>query len=59
MPTIRVTAYQCSRCGHTWLPKGDRPKSARCPHCKSGAWDKPLKLIRHPLTGNERVAGTY
>ena len=41
MPTVRVSALKCSRCGHVWLQRGaDRP--LLCPKCKSLRWDRPV-----------------
>lgn len=29
------------RCGHEWLPRGERPRV--CPKCKSANWDQPKR----------------
>jgi DNA-directed RNA polymerase subunit RPC12/RpoP len=43
--TIRVTAYHCLRCLHTWLPRREgRP--VQCPACHSPYWDKPRKIAK-------------
>ena len=47
MPTTTVSAWVCSRCGHTWVGKaqhqgrGSEPKV--CPKCASPYWDVPRK----------------
>lgn len=47
MPDTQVTmsAYQCNRCDHVWVPKlyksDSRPKV--CPKCKSAYWESPRR----------------
>jgi rubrerythrin len=38
------TVYRCERCGHEWIPRGDRPPDV-CPSptCKSPYWDRPRR----------------
>jgi len=42
MPTVKVSAFKCSVCGHIWLPvkdwKGSKPIS--CAKCKTPYWDR-------------------
>ncbi len=34
--------YQCERCGHEWIPRGDLAEEPRvCPKCKSPYWNQP------------------
>lgn len=41
MPIVKVEAFQCNRCKHTWLPRSfpkmEPPRT--CPSCKSPYWD--------------------
>lgn len=41
--TVILEGCRC-RCGHEWLPKGERPRV--CPKCKSANWDRPKKFER-------------
>ena len=42
MPRVSIPGFECSRCGHVWVARGDAvPKL--CPRCKSPLWDKPIK----------------
>jgi rubredoxin len=45
MPTIKVDAYQCARCGHIWLPREPTKRENRppvlCAKCKSAYWNIP------------------
>jgi len=36
---IRIIAFHCEQCGHTWLPRSEE-RPALCPKCKSLRWDK-------------------
>lgn len=38
---IARIGYRCLRCGHTWVPRGER-RPRMCPKCKSVNWDVPL-----------------
>lgn len=43
MPRVPITTmgYQCARCGHEWLPRGDVQLPKVCPKCHSAWWDTP------------------
>ena len=43
MPRVPITimGYQCARCGHEWLPRGDVQEPKVCPSCHSAWWDTP------------------
>jgi len=46
MPIIKVSGFECLRCGHKWAPKKivDEPTKPKiCPKCKSPYWDLPRK----------------
>ncbi len=38
-PPIPRALAKCLRCGYQWFPRAAHP--AKCPHCRSVAWDKP------------------
>ena len=37
---ITVFGYRCTRCDHTWVPRGGTAPRV-CPKCKSPYWDRP------------------
>lgn len=39
---MEVTKYECTRCGHVWIPKKEIVKC--CPNCNSPYWNKPRHL---------------
>ncbi|MGO9646140.1 MAG: hypothetical protein ACLPY5_15520 [Candidatus Bathyarchaeia archaeon] len=39
---IEVEGYECTRCGHQWIPRSDDHPTI-CPKCKSPYWDRPKK----------------
>ena len=41
MAKIQVWAWQCERCGHTWVPREVDSQPKVCPKCKSPYWDRP------------------
>lgn len=42
MAKIMLEGFQCERCGHQWVKRGeDEPKV--CPKCKSPYWNVPRK----------------
>jgi formylmethanofuran dehydrogenase subunit E len=45
MPRITVTveAFECSNCGHVWLPHANTPPNGPkvCSKCSSHYWDRP------------------
>jgi len=41
MPKIKVDAYQCTRCGHVWMPRKTGKEPTVCPKCKSPYWNEP------------------
>ena len=50
MAIIKITGFECERCGHKWCPKSinqSDPDSVLlptiCPKCKSPYWNKPRK----------------
>lgn len=45
MPVITVSAHQCGKCGHVWLPRDTR-HVVRCAKCKTPYWDT--------VTGNSK-----
>jgi hypothetical protein len=44
-PKVKVDAYECTRCGHVWVPRKDTTLPVTCPNrkCNSPYWDKPRK----------------
>jgi uncharacterized OB-fold protein len=38
-----VPGFKCSRCGHTWAPRGGPEPPTVCPKCKNPNWNKPPK----------------
>lgn len=43
MAKLQVWAWQCERCGHTWVPRDTETTPRVCPKCKSPYWDRPRK----------------
>ena len=41
MGTIKIQAFRCDRCDHTWAPRDSTKKPCVCPKCKSPYWDVP------------------
>jgi hypothetical protein len=41
MSIVKVEAFRCDRCGHTWLPRKHAKKPRYCPSCHSPYWDAP------------------
>lgn len=42
--TFEVEGYECSRCGHRWIPRTKTDvEPTICPKCKSPYWNKPRK----------------
>jgi DNA-directed RNA polymerase subunit RPC12/RpoP len=42
--TFEVEGYECSRCGHKWIPRTKtETEPTICPKCKSPYWDKPRR----------------
>ena len=41
MPKVQVDGFQCTRCGHVWVPRDISDPPAVCPKCKSPYWDRP------------------
>ena len=39
---VILEGYECERCKHKWLPRGEAPKV--CPKCKSPYWDRPRRI---------------
>ena len=35
---IEVEGFQCERCGHKWVPRGNDEEPSVCPKCKSPGW---------------------
>jgi hypothetical protein len=62
MPQLEVSACQCARCGHIWLPTGWNGEPAElpkcCAKCKSPYWNTPKRVpdanpvIGHPKRSN-------
>ena len=45
MGETTIKAFQCDRCGHSWLPRLKiEQKPTICPKCKSAYWDKPRRI---------------
>lgn len=42
LTTQERAQYQCTRCGHTWIPRQTEPPK-HCPSCKSPYWDRPRR----------------
>jgi len=40
-PKVKVDAWRCSRCSHTWVSKAATVRPVTCPRCKSPYWNKP------------------
>ena len=49
MPRVKVEVegFQCSRCGHKWIPRLKNEIPSNCPTCQTRKWDWP----KDPLTG--------
>src|SRR5918996_219519 len=44
--TFEVEGYECSRCGHRWIPRTKTDTEPTiCPKCKSPYWDKPRMSV--------------
>src|SRR5882724_2849698 len=43
MPKVQIWGFQCSRCGHKWLPREGIEHPQVCPKCKSPYWDRPRR----------------
>lgn len=50
MSIVKVEAFRCDRCGHTWLPRQHKKKPKNCPACHSPYWDTPTDSPS-PLAG--------
>ena len=45
MGKTMIEAYQCDRCGHSWLARlKTEEEPAICPKCKSAYWNKPRRI---------------
>jgi len=45
MAIIKLTGYQCDRCGHEWTPRlKTEEEPAMCPKCKTAYWNKPRRI---------------
>ncbi len=42
MAEVQLKGYQCERCEHIWLPRGEG-KPVVCPLCGSPYWDRPRR----------------
>lgn len=53
MPNVTLDGYQCSQCGHAWLPRGEE-RPLLCPKCKSLRWDRttPAKNKKKAISAN-------
>lgn len=51
MSIVKVDAYRCDRCGHTWLPRKGGALPGACPSCHSPYWNAPRQLPAHPKAG--------
>jgi predicted nucleic acid-binding Zn-ribbon protein len=40
---IAVLGYECTRCGHIWVPKNTEVKPKTCPNCRSPYFDTERK----------------
>jgi hypothetical protein len=56
MPKVRLWGFECTRCGHQWLPRS-KEKPCVCPGCKSPYWDRPRRtaLAAGQSTSAKRV----
>lgn len=43
MPKVQIWGFECSRCGHKWVPREGVEEPQTCPKCKSPYWDKPRR----------------
>jgi DNA-directed RNA polymerase subunit RPC12/RpoP len=48
MSKVRIWGFQCSRCGHKWLPRDGVDQPQVCPSCKSPYWDRPRRADVKP-----------
>ena len=54
MGIIKISAFECERCGHIWLPRDAGAKLDRleenqpkvCPKCKNVYWNTPRKVVK-------------
>jgi predicted Zn-ribbon and HTH transcriptional regulator len=43
---ITVMGFRCDRCGHEWIPRGEKDEPRVCPACHSYLWNQPEKKPR-------------
>src|SRR5882762_3691557 len=43
MPRVMLEGFECSRCGHRWIPREGLESPQTCPKCKSPYWDRPRR----------------
>lgn len=65
MPKVQIWGFQCSRCGHQWVPREGVEHPATCPKCKSPYWDRPRQdeirpehRVKHAIPANELDGAT-
>lgn len=53
----RIVAAECTRCGHTWMPRTPLAENVPkvCPACKSPYWNRPRQkgVVRRREDGAE------
>ncbi len=48
MPRVKILGFECSRCGHQWVPREGIEHPEVCPKCKSPYWDTPRRIDVKP-----------
>lgn len=45
MPVVMISGFECTRCGHQWVPRQPGVAPQVCPKktCKSAYWNQPRK----------------
>ena len=50
---IKLPRLKCLRCGHTWVPRREKPPKT-CPKCHSPYWNKPRQKRHKSKTKTKR-----
>ncbi len=44
MAKVKLSGYECERCGHQWVPRDVEQEPRVCPKCKSPYWNRPRRV---------------